>query len=329
MKNKLAIINSGFIGNYIKYLAEICDKNGVQLDIFENIQDFSEYDFVITEWRHFHENACFVQHAHSLSYRVRNSNLLYKFIYFISHWRKIAYKKQKFLSASKIFAVSNVLKNDLVKNYGVPSDKINVVYPGITVTEHSNFDTKLATRKPFIVAMSGMGFVSKGGYIMLDAVRIFKKLYPDIKIKVNIIYPKYKKNLGVRAYVKLFGLDKDVEFFGRQEDMASYYENCHVFVCPSISEAFGRVVVEAMNAGRPVIIGSNVGAVDIIQDGVNGFVYEADKKASYNLAVKIKEVYDRYDSLEPLIERAYGQSKIFTWENFAKGIFETLYDIKN
>ena len=72
-------------------------------------------------------------------------------------------------------------------------------------------------------------------------------------------------------------------------------------------------------------MGSNVGASEIVKDGVNAFVYNADKKRAYNLAQKIKEVYDRYNDLDELIENAYELSKTFTWENFAKQIFEGLY----
>ena len=147
-------------------------------------------------------------------------------------------------------------------------------------------------------------------------------------IAIISFYPKYKKNLAVFLYIKIFGLKNYVQFFDRQEDMYNFYENSHCFVCPSIAEAFGRVVTEAMYARRPVIIGSNIGAIDIIKDGVNGFVFEADKNKELNLALKIKEVYDKYDDLHDVADKAFELSKNCTWENFAKEIIENLY-LKN
>ena len=107
--------------------------------------------------------------------------------------------------------------------------------------------------------------------------------------------------------------------------MYEFYSKCHCFVCPSLLEAFGRVVTEAMYSKKPVIIGSNIGATDIIQDGINGFIFEADKNRELNLAKKIKEVYDKYETLEPLINKAYEDCLKYTWENFAQKVFEGLY----
>jgi len=62
--------------------------------------------------------------------------------------------------------------------------------------------------------------------------------------------------------------------FRNQSELPPLYDLCDVFALPSRSEAWGLVVNEAMNAGRPVIVSDRVGAApDLIEDGVNGFVY--------------------------------------------------------
>jgi glycosyltransferase involved in cell wall biosynthesis len=64
--------------------------------------------------------------------------------------------------------------------------------------------------------------------------------------------------------------------FKNQTELPPLYDLCDVFVLPSVREAWGLVINEAMNAARPAIASDRVGAAeDLISDGVNGFVYPA------------------------------------------------------
>jgi glycosyltransferase involved in cell wall biosynthesis len=56
--------------------------------------------------------------------------------------------------------------------------------------------------------------------------------------------------------------------------MPRFFDLASVFVLPSRHEPWGLIVNEAMNAARPVIVSDDVGcAPDLVQDGVNGFIY--------------------------------------------------------
>ena len=71
------------------------------------------------------------------------------------------------------------------------------------------------------------------------------------------------------------GLDS-IRFAGfrNQSEMPRFFDLASVFVLPSRDEPWGLIVNEAMNAGRPVIVSDDVGcAPDLVQDGVNGFIY--------------------------------------------------------
>jgi glycosyltransferase involved in cell wall biosynthesis len=64
--------------------------------------------------------------------------------------------------------------------------------------------------------------------------------------------------------------------FRNQTELAAFYDLCDVFVLPSIHEPWGLVVNEVMAAGRPVIVGDEVGcAADLVQPGRNGFTIRA------------------------------------------------------
>lgn len=57
-----------------------------------------------------------------------------------------------------------------------------------------------------------------------------------------------------------------------------YYAACDALIMPSRREAFGLTAVEAMQFGKPVIA-SNRGALpELVQDGVNGYVFDLDSE---------------------------------------------------
>jgi glycosyltransferase involved in cell wall biosynthesis len=64
--------------------------------------------------------------------------------------------------------------------------------------------------------------------------------------------------------------------FRNQTELPRFYDLCNVFVLPSVSEPWGLVVNEVMNAGRAVIVTDEVGCQkNLVQHGVNGCVYKA------------------------------------------------------
>lgn len=332
-KYKIAFAQKGYFeGCYIDYLKTLCHDNGVSIDVFKDDKittiDFNNYDYVLSDCIPI-EGCCKVFHQNSIIYRINKAeNIFYKIFYILGHISKIRKSTKLNHSYTKLICVSNEVKRDLKKYYGISEEKLIVAHAGFIPPEQNNDNKPFKNyneEEVFTICSSALGFVNKGGYTLLRALREFHKMFPTIKIKANIIYPKYNKNLAVRFYVKLFRLSEMVEFFGFQDDINAFYSNAHCVTCQSISEAFGRVVTEAMYQKIPVIIGSNIGATDIIQDGVNGFIFEDGKNAPRNLALKIKEVLDNYNDLEPLVDRAYETSKNTTWENFAKDVFYGLY----
>lgn len=332
MKRKIAVIKSGYTDCYLKYLAKICQQNGVHIGVFQNSENYmdfiDEFDYVLVDTICL-PYCCRVFHGHSIIERTnRFSSLLYRLIYYIGHLRRIVKTQSEYSTIPKFIAVSGEIKKDLVKNYNIKPENVVVAHAGFFKNKNNDLKPvpKFDYDKVFTVAMDARGFVSKGGYIMLNALLIVKRLYPQIKIKANIIYPKYRKNYMLNTFVKIFKLEENVKFFDLQEDMDKFYGQADCFVCASHLEAFGRVVTEAMYNKIPVIIGSNVGAVDIVQDGVNGFVYEYfDKNRAYNLAQKIKQVWENYNTLDSVVEKAYQDCAKITWRNFAHQLFNGLY----
>lgn len=86
--------------------------------------------------------------------------------------------------------------------------------------------------------------------------------------------------LGVNGRVIFHGADPRPELFHRMAD---------VFVYPSRYDTFGLVVTEAMASGTPVIVGHRIGAAELMEHGVNGFVCDPDSPLSIETAMRCLE----------------------------------------
>jgi len=97
---------------------------------------------------------------------------------------------------------------------------------------------------------------------------------------------------SLRQQAADLGIDSRVHFAGAvsQRELATHFAAARVMVLPSLSEGLGRVVVEAMLLGMPVI-GSRVGGIpDMIIDGENGYLVEAGNEAE--LTAALRRVYE-------------------------------------
>jgi glycosyltransferase involved in cell wall biosynthesis len=89
--------------------------------------------------------------------------------------------------------------------------------------------------------------------------------------------------------------------------MESFYNCIDVLICGSLSEAFGRVIIESM-IRRVLVIARNVGGVpEIIEHGKHGLLYNDEKELSnwinwcYDNACKIEEI--KQNAFEMVNER--------------------------
>jgi glycosyltransferase involved in cell wall biosynthesis len=71
------------------------------------------------------------------------------------------------------------------------------------------------------------------------------------------------------------------------DEMPAQIQECSIFVLPSRSEAMGRVLVEAMAAGK-ARIGANVdGIPTVIEDGVDGLLFRVGDAADLSLKMQM------------------------------------------
>lgn len=114
--------------------------------------------------------------------------------------------------------------------------------------------------------------------------------------------------------------------FKNQEELPSLYAAADVLVVPSLSEAWGLVVNEAMCFGLPVIVSDRVGAaVDLVREGENGFIFpvgDIDR-----LAEDLSSVLRDSDLRRRLGQRSREKIRRWSYEEDVSGLLECLESI--
>ncbi len=125
----------------------------------------------------------------------------------------------------------------------------------------------------------GMNFEVKGLDTIIEALAKARAMRREGNIRLLVVgrgdEDKYRK------MAQSLGVAEAVVFAGTQvEELERYYRAADIFIMLSKFDTFGMVVLEAMAAGLPAIVSTNVGAKDLVEEGVNGFIMSAPQDAS-------------------------------------------------
>jgi glycosyltransferase involved in cell wall biosynthesis len=163
-----------------------------------------------------------------------------------------------------------------------------------------------------------------------DAVAAFallqkENLHAELTMVGASHFSAYRESLD--QVIRENNLESRIFFAGEVRDARALIEKADVLLVCSRSEAFGRVTVEAMFAGKPVI-GAGVGATcELVKDGFNGLIYKVADPG--DLAEKILYLYQHRDVARQLGENGKRWAEVqFTKNRYAQQLTDILKTIK-
>lgn len=121
---------------------------------------------------------------------------------------------------------------------------------------------------------------------LLRAMALVRARYPDARLR--LVGDGLGQGGLVEAWARQHGLDTQVEFIGYvgRDVLAEEYAQAAVFCSPSLEESFGNTLIEALQAGLPVVAGENSGAVPwVLFDGRAGRLVNVREPAAIAAAV--------------------------------------------
>jgi glycosyltransferase involved in cell wall biosynthesis len=249
-------------------------------------------------------------------------------------WRSVHFQltMRVLRGAARIFAVSNFTKMEMEKLFGIPPERIEVVYNAIDERflhgHASAADRDLIAKRyqvtyPFLL-YAGRVSAHKNVVRMIEAFSALKgelekeRAFPDLKL--IIIGDDLSGNPDLRRTVVRSGVQNDVRFLGFVpiEVLRIFYDAAKIFVFPSLYEGFGLPPLEAMAHGTPVVT-SNVSSLPEV---VGNAAVLVNPENVFEIMRALHRVLLDQGLRERMKERSYVQAGKFSWEKSVRRILE-------
>jgi N-acetyl-alpha-D-glucosaminyl L-malate synthase BshA len=104
-----------------------------------------------------------------------------------------------------------------------------------------------------------------------DAVRLFARVRERLLARLVLIGDGQDRPECLHV-ARSLGVERDVLFLGKQDDVAALLAVADLFLLPSEQEAFGLAALEALSCGVPVIATAVGGLPEVVEDGSSGFL---------------------------------------------------------
>ena len=215
---------------------------------------------------------------------------------------------------SRIIAVSDSVRDYAISNYNLERNKVSVFHNGIHFEKYFE-KVNVKEKKQMVIGSAGRLNTQKGFASLIKAMR-----FVDKNISLQIAGDG-KLKYDLRYLIKKYKLKNRVSLVGPQKNIQKFYKGLDIYVQPSKWEGLGISVLEAGAAGLPVIASRVDGIREIIEDGLDGFLYNyGDEKL---LAEKINNLAGSREKREEFATAL--QKNIF--ENFS--IFSMIEKYEN
>lgn len=207
-------------------------------------------------------------------------------------WKKhiFTFSIRAYLSKN-ILAVSKEVKDNIVKWYKYPENKITYCYHGVETKKYSAYlPIKLSMRKKLSIPENDIVIISAARLSPIKCIdrliHAFDKIYDKYKNVWLLIVGDgpLRDNLQSLA-IKQISNNK-ILFLGFQDDVSEYLAMSDLFVLPSDNEGLAIALCEAFSTGLIAIVTKTPGPNEIIQNGINGFLVEKNSDAVFEGIVK-------------------------------------------
>lgn len=196
------------------------------------------------------------------------------------------------LFADRIIAVSDHTKKSIIREYGIPADKIEIVHnsfdpAGLIETSGENTYAYLREMKKHgykVVSNIGRLTIQKGLTSLLNAYAKVVNYVPKSFLLIVGSGDQYFDLVSLSAQL---GIGKNVLFadFQRGKAYRDAYSIADLFVMPSVSEPFGLTPLEAIGYGTPVLISNQSGVAEVIHNALKVDFWDTDEMANQITAV--------------------------------------------
>ena len=235
-------------------------------------------------------------------------------------------EQKAFEKATKLILPLNWLADSAMKDYGVPSNKIEVIPYGANLDTgilESELNEVIESRRQsskISLLFVGVRWEEKGGPFAVEVLRSLLKKGADAELKIVGCEPQIPNKPDE---INVIGfLDKETPE-GR-ERLHQLYKEAAFFIMPTKAECVGMSFIEAASYGLPAIGTETGGVPEAVIDGETGLISKPLHTPD-NVAGWIISVFKREERYKELSQSAYGRYiNHMNWDQWAKRVKEVI-----
>ncbi len=216
---------------------------------------------------------------------------------------------------------SEYSKQDLIKYFHTPDEKIHVILPAADEKcwSHSteriqiNIEEKYGIEQPYILYV-GKHHPYKNISTLLQAYNTHREMYEEFQLVIAGKRDNRRKDLYITA--RTLDSGKYIVFtdFVPEEELFELYRRARLFVFPSLYEGFGLPPLEAMACGVPVIASNAASLPEVVGDAA----IQVDPLNVREFANAMRTVLTDPERWNTLKQKGLRRAQHFSWETAAK-----------
>jgi glycosyltransferase involved in cell wall biosynthesis len=227
--------------------------------------------------------------------------------------------------ADCIIAISEQTKRDFISFFGVPENRIRVVYQGCN-------DIYWQDLAPQQLSAVSARYQLPGSYVLSvgaleerkNHVRLIQAIAAaHIDLPVVIVGRGNERQAQLlRETAKRYGVSLQLIENARTEDLPAIYRRASVFVYPSLFEGFGIPILEAARCQTPIVTSAGTCFEEIAGEGAL-YVSPTDEQA---IGQAIRDVLEHSEETSQRVLTALNNTEKFRAENITHNLMQTYYE---
>ncbi len=182
-------------------------------------------------------------------------------------------------------ALSPLVQETISRVYGLPREKIPVIYNGVDLARCIPKESYRAGQSVTFLHI-GRFNEQKNHKGLLEAFQKVLSLHPNCRLNLLGEGELWE---DMKAYAQKLGIEEAVYFLGSQSNVYPYLHEADIFLLPSHYEGMPMTIIEAMGTGLPIVATAVGGVPDMLTDGGSGLLTGVDVDAVAGACVKLVE----------------------------------------
>jgi glycosyltransferase involved in cell wall biosynthesis len=230
-------------------------------------------------------------------------------------------EKEGLDAADKIIAVSHLTRSIVIGKYKINPKKVITVYNAVEPVSSEGKKASSEFTNDKVVSFLGRITMQKGPEYFVEAANLVLQKMKNVRFimagKGDLLNEMMQKvsNLNIASYFHFPGFVADSE-------IDELFQASDVFVMPSVSEPFGIVTLEAMQAGVPVVISKQSGVSEVVKNAIKVDYWDTQAMADAIYALLINQEY-----AIRLGRKGKKEADKLIWRNAASKVYRIYFNL--